>query len=177
MVTIAGPLDVRARRFANPGFGDDLTISPSSALQEELPKFRHVPRVQLEVAPAMIVAVGIGGPHDVVDAERREQLAAGEGQSVGASSLRENGGQEVAVAAAVRPPCTGLSDHWQVEHEPRPIGAAAHLEQSSFPRLEAAVPAGLHGEKMFEGEFSLSRVEICSNAPLQHAHHGLLHVR
>ena len=176
MIVVAGPFHMGARRLQNPSFGNDLPISPSSTLQKELPKFRHVTRAQLEVAPPVIVTATVGGPHNIVDAERHEQFLACEGQSVRARGLSYDGGQQVTVAAAVRPPRAGLVNHRQVEHELGPIRAASHLEKPRLVRLEATVPARLHGEQVLERQRPLARVQCRDRARRKKAQHGLVHI-
>ena len=72
MVLVAGALDVRVCGRPNPVFRDNLAAAPATALEKKLSQLRHVPRVQLEVAPAVVVTLRVGGPRHVVDAERSE---------------------------------------------------------------------------------------------------------
>jgi hypothetical protein len=49
-------------------------VVPASTLEEKLSELRHIGRVHLEVAPAMIVTPRINGPRHVANAERLEKL-------------------------------------------------------------------------------------------------------
>src|SRR5207245_482491 len=81
------------------------------------------------------------------------------GQRVRARHLREDGGQQMAVAAAISEARSRFGYHWLVQHELHPIGAAAHLGKPSLRRLESAVPARLHCAEMFPRELVAARVE------------------
>ncbi len=107
----AGPLNPRARRFANPGFGENWLLMPATTLQKKLPDFRHITRMQLQITPAMIVPMAIRGPQDVLDAERREEFTAGEGQRIRSGPLGENRGEQMTIPAAIGPARARLGDH------------------------------------------------------------------
>src|SRR5213595_2913542 len=68
--------------------------SPASALQEKLAKPRHVPRVQLEIAPAVVVPFRVCGPGNILNAERREKFAAGKTQRIRAGEARQKSGDD-----------------------------------------------------------------------------------
>ena len=64
-----------------------------AALKKQLPELGHIGRAQLKIAPAIIVALGIGRPGRVVNTDRLKQFTAGESQRVGARPLSQDGGQ------------------------------------------------------------------------------------
>jgi hypothetical protein len=47
---------------------------PSAALQIELPQLRHVARIEMQIAPAVIAPLRIGRPRGRPDVERLEQM-------------------------------------------------------------------------------------------------------
>ena len=132
--------------------------------------------MQLEVAPAVVVTLRVGGPRHVADAERSEQLAAREGQGIGACRPGEDSGQDVAVGATIGEARSRLSHHRQIERELQPVGAAAHLQKPRLLRLEATVPPRLHGEKVFERQPALAFVELRHRAASEEAQHRLVQV-
>jgi hypothetical protein len=107
--------------------------------------------VQLEVAPTIVVALRVGGPGGVANAERLEEFATREGKGIGAGNAREKGGQEMAVGVAIEKARARLGSHREIERELRPVIASAHLRELPI-RVDgggaeghAAVPARLHG--------------------------------
>ncbi len=127
MVLATSALDVREGGNAKPTLGNNLAASPASALEEKLAEPGHIARMQLEVAPAEVVAFRVGGPGGIKDAERIKEFALCEGESVGARDACEEGGQEMAVGVAIEEACTRFENYWEVERELRPVWAASHL--------------------------------------------------
>ena len=181
-VLAAGALDVRAGGDAKPVFGNNLAVGPASALEEKLAEPGHVARVQLEIAPAEVVALRVGGPGGVANAERLEEFATREGKGIGAGNAREKGGQEMAVGVAIEEACARIGSHREIERELRPVIAPAHLRElpvcidGGSAERHAAVPARLHGKEMFERLLALACVESGDGAVRKEAEHRLLHV-
>ena len=176
MVAVDGALDVRACRRPNPGVRQNLAATPASLTEKELPKLRHVARAQLEVAPTVVVTARVRRPPNVMNTERFKKRLARECQGVCPRSLCQNDGQHMWITAAVGPACSRLGHHRQVEHELEPVGTTSHLEEPRLLRLEAAVPAGLHGEKVLESELSLPVIEYRNGVVGKTRQHGLFHI-
>ena len=181
-ILAAGALDVRASGGTKPVFGNDLAVRPASALEEKMAEPGHIARVQLEIAPAVVVALRVGGPGGVANAERLEEFAPREGEGVGAGDAREEDREEMAIGVAIEEARARLGGHREVERELRPITAAAHGRElpvgvdAGRAERHAAVPAGLHGEEMFERLLALARVEFGNGTTGKEVEHGLLHV-
>src|SRR5262245_25422953 len=56
----------------------------------------------------------------------------------------------MAIAAAVGPACSWFGHDWKLEHETDPIGTPSHFKQPRLVRFEATIPAGSHGQQIFD---------------------------
>src|SRR5258708_5635399 len=86
-------------------------------------------RLGSEIAPAVVVPLGIAGAVDIVHAERGEKFARREAEGVGASGACDESRPDMAVGVAVEKAGAWFRPHRQGEPELRPVVAPAHVSK------------------------------------------------
>ena len=123
---VESPLRVHVS-FEPHNYGPQGTTTGLSIDCDSLEPFTNgVPRSQPEIAPSDGHVLRIGGPARLADAERSEQIDAGELQGRHPGGLLEDGGKQMTPEAAVDELGPGLPARRPVQRELDPVGAGLH---------------------------------------------------
>jgi hypothetical protein len=110
-------------------------------VQIEQTESRHVMRMQMQIAPTVRAAAGIGRPEDIGNTDRLKEVLPCKFQQALAGRCRNDAGEQVVVTAAIGVLRAGLCSHRNRERECRPVPAVTHAGKSLFSTYGVAIKA------------------------------------